>query len=144
MTAAERKAKGLTLARKEHRCDLCFQRIEKGELHGAHRVGPWNGSCEEAATVRHCRFCDECWDKETADWRHGDFEDCTCPSDVLAEYIVKLQEGWGVREELKVIREWERMTKAARDRWREQGITAAPWVYEWLDKPRPTFREMAP
>lgn len=145
MKISDRKAKGLTLARKDHRCNLCFQQIEKGDLHGAHRVGPWNGTSEEAATVRHCRFCDECWDAETANWRRDDFEDVTCPSDILDEHIFKLQEEWGVREELLAIKEWERMTTAARNHIDEWGSrNAPPWVWEWLRKPAPSFNGARP
>lgn len=142
MTTAERKAKGLTLARKEHRCELCFQKILPGELYGSYKVGPWNG-CDEAQTIRHCRFCDDIWDKETHDWTRSDYEDCTCPSDVLSEAIHKRHIEWGIKDELDTIREWERMTKAARERWEEQGRAAPLWVHEWIDTPRPDFNKVS-
>lgn len=94
-----RRASPLTKARKAHRCDLCRHHIEKDELYSCQPQGPWDGSCDEARTVRYCQFCAEAWARETKDWTRDDYENCTCPSDVLAEYVHALRKRLGVAEE---------------------------------------------
>lgn len=64
MTAAERKEKGLTLARKAHQCQACCQPIVPGELYVRYRCVPWEGDNDGFGTIRVCRFCasqDSCW-----------------------------------------------------------------------------------
>ena len=59
MKAAERKAKGLTLARKRHRCQACSEAIEPGELYVCFRWPPWRGEDQgHYGKWAFCRFCD--------------------------------------------------------------------------------------
>lgn len=64
MTVAERKEKGLTLARKQHQCQACYEPIVPGELYVTMECYPWHGDNDGFSTVRVCRFCnsqDACW-----------------------------------------------------------------------------------
>lgn len=58
MSPAERKAKGLTLARKAHRCEACVSPIEPGELYVCFRWPPWRGEDQgHYGKWAFCRFC---------------------------------------------------------------------------------------
>lgn len=60
MTPSERKAKGLTLARKAHLCEACGGAIEAGELYVCFRWTPWQGEDQgHYGKWAFCRFCDD-------------------------------------------------------------------------------------
>jgi hypothetical protein len=136
LTLAERKARGLTLARGHYRCYLCHQMIERGEAYHSQKCGPWNNTCEEPWTGRSCRFCWEIFEKATDHWRNEDFQDSDHAT-AVEEYVLDLQRCWDVYEEIAAVKEWERMTKAARERLFCEGHMAPSWAREWIDKPRP-------
>lgn len=58
MPPGERKAKGLTMARKAYRCESCDSTIEPGELYVCFRWPPWLGEDKgHYGKWTFCRFC---------------------------------------------------------------------------------------
>ena len=93
MNAAERKAKGLTLARKAHWCEACVSPIEPGELYVCFRWPPWRG--EDNTCYGKQVFCRFCHDSGLATFE----DECDHYSYVNDDFLYDLRRHWEAKVE---------------------------------------------